>query len=380
MLVQEVPVINRRHHIALLIIAAAALLSACVPSTPEPTPTPAPCPVITSLVPQVFSPNGVLVPSLQPTFQWFYEDCADAFSLEIALDGDFNVPGFIQEQVPGTQTTWTLTQALQTASMYQWRVHAIVGLGNGPYSPALWFWTGPICASSVPDIPELVSPIQGAIVNDPSPPIDWSYPDVGCLPEGYQFQVSAQFDFQQTVLSGMGSGPWTSFETNVDFLQDCTDYFWRVAALSGGQPTTYSDVEEFSTDFQGNCSAATAQGLEIYSVGCIGMQSTMITFEFPEAPEDIYEAHAEGNNYECVLNDERPMLLHCSGPRIETIASGQVELVVIETQEVVLTEQARFPNCAQPPCSGLGVDACDLRADCTWEHGITGGGGFCVDN
>lgn len=301
--------------------------------------------------------------------------------MEIALDGDFNAPGVIQEQVPSGQTPWTLTQALQTASMYQWRVHAIVGLGNGPYSPSPWFWTGPICDASIPDIPELVSPIQGVIVNDPSPPIDWSYPDVGCLPEGYQFQVSAQFDFQQTVLSGMGSSPWTGFETNVDFLQDCTDYFWRVAALYGGQPGTYSDVEEFSTDFQGTCSAAAAQGPEIYAIGCIGTQSTMITFEFSEPPQDGYEARAEGNVYVCELNDGRPGLLHCSGPRIEGVPSAQVELVVIETQEVVLAEQARFPNCDQPACSGLGDDACDLRADCHWVPGVAGyGSGFCTDN
>jgi hypothetical protein len=332
------------------------------------------------MVPQVFSPSSVLVSSLQPTFQWFYEDCADEFVLEIAPDGDFNAPGVIQELVPGTQTTWTLTQPLQATTMYQWRVHAVVGYSNGPYSPTPWFWTGPICFVSTPDLPELVSPILGEIVNDPSPPLDWSYPDIGCLPEGYQFEVSEQPDFLQTVLSGTGSSPYTGFETNIDFLQDCTDYFWRVAVLYNAQPGTFSDVGEFTTDFQGNCSMAAAAEIEIYAIGCIGEQSMMISFEFTEPPEEVYEARVEGDVYECELNAQRPRLLHCSGLRTEIVSSGLVELVVIETQEVVFSGVERFPKCDEPECSGLSFGECTLRSDCAWSRGMTGMGGFCRDN
>jgi hypothetical protein len=331
------------------------------------------------MVPQVFSPSSVLVSSLQPTFQWFYEDCADEFVLEIAPDGDFNAPGVIQELVPGTQTTWTLTQPLQATTMYQWRVHAIVGYSNGPYSPTPWFWTGPICFVSTPDLPELVSPILGEIVNDPSPPLDWSYPDIGCLPEGYQFEVSEQPDFLQMALSGTSSSPYTGFETNIDFLQDCTDYFWRVAVLYNAQPGTFSDVGEFTTDFQGNCSMATAAAVDIYAIGCIGEQSMMVSFEFTTPPEEIYEAHVDGNIYECDLNAQRPRLLHCSGLRTEIVSSGLVELVVIETQEVVYSGQERFPKCEEAECSGLTNAECNLRSDCTWVPGMTGFGGFCTD-
>lgn len=376
---------NRYLLLSFILLAAMISLGACVSSTPTPTP----CPQISPTAPQVFSPSSVLVTSLQPTFQWFYEDCADEFLLEVALDGDFNAPGVIQEQVPGTQTTWTLTQPLQATSMYQWRVHAIVGYSNGPYSPTPWFWTGPICFVSTPDLPELVSPILGEIVNDPSPPLDWSYPDVGCLPEGYQFEVSEQPDFLQTVLSGTSSSPYSGFETNIDFLQDCTDYFWRVAVLYNAQPGTYSTVGEFTTDFQGNCQMAAAEGIDVYAIGCIGEQSMMITFEFPEPPAEIYEgrvrgeitaAHAVGNVYECELNDQRPRLLHCTGPRTEIVSSGLVELVVIETEEIVYSGQERFPNCEERECSSLSFGECTERIDCTWVRGITGLGGFCKDS
>ncbi len=371
---------NRYLLLSFILLTAMVSLGACVSSTPTPTP----CPQISPTAPQAFSPNGVLVASLQPTIQWFYEDCADEFVLEVALDGDFNAPSVIQELVPGTQTTWTLTQPLQTASMYQWRVHARVqesyGETNGPNSPALWFWTGPICDASIPDIPELVSPFDGEIVNDPSPPLDWSYPDVGCLPEGYVFEVSEQPDFLQMALSGSSSSPYTGFETNIDFLQDCTDYFWRVAVLYNAQPGTYSDVWEFATDFQGNCSMATAEGVDVYAIGCIGEQSMMVSFEFTEPPEDIYEARVEGTPYECELNAQRPRLLHCSGLRTEIVSSGLVELVVIGTEEVVYSEMERFPKCDEPECSGLSFGECTLRADCAWSRGMTGMGGFCRDN
>lgn len=373
---------TRQRCLPLIILGLGLLASACVPATGNPTPTATPCPAIPLVAPQVFSPNGELVPSLQPTFQWFYDaECAETFGLDIAPDGDFTAPGLIQEQASGPQTTWTLTQSLQPASIYKWRVFAVRGFTTGPYSPALWFWTGPVCDASLPDIPELVSPIQGVIVNDPSPALEWTYPAQGCLAPGFQFEASEQPDFAQAVLSGSSAGPWTSFETNVDFLQDCTDYFWRVAVLHDPQIGDYSDVGEFTTDFQGNCSAASADGVQIYAIGCIGLQSMMITFEFPEPAQDIYQAHAGGNVYECVLNDERPGLLHCSGPRIETEASSLVELIERETQRVVFTGEARFPNCEQPSCVGLTPEACLARADCKWVPGRAGwGAGFCTSN
>ena len=371
----------RRNSVGWIFLIVVVCLSACGP-TPETTPTLTPCPPIPLVAPQVFSPSGELVASLQPTFQWFYsEPCGpDSFTLEIAPEGDFNDPGLITEQTNGFQTTWTLTQTLQPSSLYQWRVYGVRSGSSGPISPAPWFWTGPICDASIPEIPELVDPILGEVVADASPPLDWSFPDIGCLPEGYQFQVSEQPDFQTTGLSGTGQGPWTNFETNVDFLQDCTDYFWRVAVLNNLVPGEYSHVETFSTDFQGTCGQVVMEMPEIYALGCIGSQSMMITFEFPEPPHDGFEARAEGNTYECELNPQRPLFLHCSGPRIDEVPMGLVELVEIESQEVVFSGEARFPNCDQPPCTGLGQEDCNAREDCKWMRGITGYGGFCVDN
>jgi hypothetical protein len=371
-----------RSFIPLVIICTILLGSACVPTTPEPTPTATPCPPIPLIAPSVFSPNGEMVSSLQPTFQWFYEaPCGpDEFGLEIAPDGNFAGPGVISEQTSGPVTTWTLTQTLQPASVYQWRVYAKRGFTSGPYSPAPWFWTGPICNASIPDIPELVSPIHGVVINEASPPLDWDFPAVGCLAERFQFEVSAQPDFMHTVLSGEGSGAWTSFETNVDFLQDCTDYYWRVAVLTGNQLGAFSSIGEFTTDFAGTCPTV-APAQHIYAIGCIGSQSMMISFEFSSPPEGTYEARSGGNTYECLPNEERPRLLHCTGPRLEASEEGLVELVEIESQEVVFTGQEMYPDCDQPSCIGLSWQDCTTRSDCKWIPGLSGfAAGFCTNN
>jgi hypothetical protein len=337
---------DRHFCVSLIILGAAIFIGACVPATPAPTPTATPCPPISSVAPQVISPNSQLVPDLQPTLQWVYGGaCHDAFGLEIAPDGDFTAPGIILEQTSGPQTTWTLTEMLQPASVYAWRAYAISGTSTGPYSPEPWFWTGPICPSSVPDVPELVSPIQGEIVIDPSPPLDWSYPDVGCLPEAYQFQVSTLADFQQTVLSGSTGSPQTSFETGVEFLQDCTTYYWRVAVQHGLVPAEYSLVEQFSTDFQGTCNMTPLETPTFYAIGCTGTQSMLMTFQFPDPPQASYQARAMGTLFDCFPNESRPVLLHCTGLRIVPAQTVLIELVNTQSGAVIFSGEERIPSC-----------------------------------
>jgi len=110
----------------LLICCFILMTSSCNAPVPTPTPTPGPgnCTLSQLVAPQAHSPSGELVPSLQPSIQWFYpEGCEpDAYRLELAEDGDFNSPSVIVEFVGGGQVPWTLIQSLQPATLYQWRV------------------------------------------------------------------------------------------------------------------------------------------------------------------------------------------------------------------------------------------------------------------
>ncbi|MEE8120252.1 MAG: hypothetical protein V3T55_01910, partial [Anaerolineales bacterium] len=131
----------------LLICTFILIASSCDVPVPTPTPTPASgnCTLSQLVAPQAFTPSNELVPSLQPSIQWFYpEDCEpDAYRLEIAENGDFSSPSVLVEFVGGGQVPWAIIQPLQPATLYQWRVAAEIGNSTGAYSPSPAFWTGP---------------------------------------------------------------------------------------------------------------------------------------------------------------------------------------------------------------------------------------------
>ncbi|MCJ7823850.1 MAG: hypothetical protein MUP44_03035, partial [Anaerolineales bacterium] len=235
------------------------MASSCNAPVPIPTPTLTPdtgtCTLSQLVAPQAFSPSNELVPSLQPSIQWFYpEDCEpDAYRLEIAEDGDFNSPSVLVESVGGGQVPWTLIQALQPATLYQWRVAAEIGNSTGPFSPSPAFWTGPICDASALNPPLLIGPAYGATVQDDSPELSWEYSNTSCIPEGYHFEVAADIQFSNMKISGDGPGPWTSFETSVPFLDDCGLYYWWAAAQTAGVLSGHN-LSLFYSDFTGSCS------------------------------------------------------------------------------------------------------------------------------
>jgi hypothetical protein len=237
----------------LMICTFILMASSCAP-TPTSTPGPNDCSPSQLAAPQAFSPSNELVSSLQPSIQWFYpEDCEpDAYQLEIAENGDFNSPSVLVEFVGGGQVPWTLIQPLQPSTLYQWRVAAEIGNSTGAYSPSSAFWTGPICNLSSLNTPLLIDPPYGATVQDDSPELVWEYSNTACLPEGYQFEVASDYQFTDLKISGGGSGPWTSFETGVPFLDDCGLYYWWVAAQTAGVMSGHN-VSLFYADFTGSC-------------------------------------------------------------------------------------------------------------------------------
>ena len=240
-----------------LLCICALLASGCdgPGSTPTATPDTDHCSLAQLVAPQSHSPSNELVPSLQPSIQWFYpEDCVpDNYRLEVAEEGDFNASSVIIESIGGGQVPWTLTQSLQPNTLYQWRVAAEIGTSTSDYSPSLAFWTGPLCNASGLNPPMLVGPAYGEIVQDDSPILSWEYSNYDCIPEGYHFEVASDLQFTNLKISGDGLGPWTSFETNVSYLDDCGLYYWWVAGQTGGVMGGHN-LSLFYTDFTGSCS------------------------------------------------------------------------------------------------------------------------------
>ena len=252
----EVLMKSHRLFPTLLLCCFILITSSCNAPVPTPPPTPGPgnCTLSQLVAPQAHSPSNELVPSLQPSIQWFYpEDCEpDAYRLEIAEDGDFNSPSTLVEFVGGGQVPWTLIQLLQPATLYQWRVAAEIGSSTGDYSPSPAFWTGPVCNASALTTPLLIDPPYGATIQDDSPELSWEYSNTACLPEGYHFEVASDYQFSNLKISGDGPGPWTSFETAVPFLDDCGLYYWWVAAQTAGVMSEHN-LSLFYSDFTGSC-------------------------------------------------------------------------------------------------------------------------------
>jgi hypothetical protein len=198
-----------------------------------------------------------ILSTLRPELRWEYEGtCApDAFQVEVAPNGDFDSPETLTATTDGPDASWAPSIDLQPATRYEWRVAARSGDLVGPLSVAQTFFTGPVCTGADLQPPLLVSPAQEAIVADASSALEWASAVAGCLQESYNFELAVDPAFSAPALSG-DAGPWTSFDTEVDYLEDCTPYFWRVRSVYGmDMSSPYSTVGIFYTDFLGTCPA-----------------------------------------------------------------------------------------------------------------------------
>ena len=247
--------------LAVAVLVIGLLLSSCNMPRPEtPAPPPQPLPTATlmpcSLVaPDIPAQDSPIHETLRPMLTWFYEGTcpADGFSVQVAPGGDFDAPGTVSEETaPGT-LNWAPDQDLLPTTFYAWRVAALLDGVPGPSSVTAFFWTGPTCDGTNLQAPILLIPENAAFISDPSPFFEWDYPHGSCLQANYALEVSANLDFSTDALhAGVGSG--RSFETEVSFLEDCTQYYWRVKAVFGDDISgPYSEIATFYADLTASC-------------------------------------------------------------------------------------------------------------------------------
>ncbi len=259
---------------ALGAVGMLALSSACslleqARTTPEATaPVPPPaatgtqagCPADALVAPDVAAQaSPVISDDLRPTLEWWYAgECPpDGFRIEVAPNEDFSSPAILAGTAAGDEGSWSPSEDLRPASRYAWRVAAVSAGVIGPFSVARSFWTGPVCGGVDLQPPTLLTPNDGAYVEDPSPLLDFEYPESVCLQELFSIDVSPDPDFATDALHAT-LGPDTEYETTVDFLADCTLYYWRAKAVFGEDISgPYSAVSAFYADFTGACAPHT---------------------------------------------------------------------------------------------------------------------------
>jgi hypothetical protein len=142
---------------------------------------------------------------------------------------------------------------LEPGSQYFWNVNGY-GIATGPTSWTSSFFTGPECPDTSKLVaPELVEPPDGAEITDRNVDLHYVTGEPKCLPDGYFIDLQTVPDFSDTSLILEYSVPVTYILTRVE---DCTTYYWRVAAIQDGVYSPFSEVRTFATNLEGLCGLA----------------------------------------------------------------------------------------------------------------------------
>jgi hypothetical protein len=221
-------------------------------------PTPE-CPPTGLIAPEAIGPKAMgqggfyeIVSSLTPTFEWDYPTYCDPPGFVIRLEPEFDLSGSPLQGGFGLTDSWTPVVPLETATQYWWDVAAISPPALGP-SDKNTFFTGPECSfGDTLGPPELISPSNGTQIHEPYAWLHFTAgTSVGCIPDGYTVDLQTDPNFMGPSLLQTFSFPATNVIT--EELDDCTEYFWRVAAIQDSIGSPWSQTGSFFTNVAGNC-------------------------------------------------------------------------------------------------------------------------------
>jgi hypothetical protein len=135
--------------------------------------------------------------------------------------------------------------------------------------------TGPICKVNKLEAPTLRLPENGVEPEfwtqfedgELGFGLEFSYPIGDCTPDGYEVFISTDPSFNSQNYFGELRGNIPIFRIADDYekifkglstgLDNCTNYFWRAWATSGGQAGPVSETFSIRTDFEGDCPLVT---------------------------------------------------------------------------------------------------------------------------
>ncbi len=160
-----------------------------------------------------------------------------------ALDFSATAPIALDLKQFNTDTLWIPTTTLGNCEDFYWRVAAIEGGEDGPWSTPIHFTmnamnacTLPTCGTGDIPTPDLLWPAVFETIPDLIPSLQWENPGT-CDPEGYAIEFSHNVDFSDIVVSGATGTPDTSWGPSAPF-EPGRQYRWHVAGIVG---TTFGD-------------------------------------------------------------------------------------------------------------------------------------------
>jgi len=206
------------------ILGGVIFLFACTPTTPI-------CDPAALVAPVIVSPGmWEIVNTTTPTLDWDYPDSSckpEGYIIRVQTG-----PYFVDDLGgPVSDSEWTPGTPLEPGTSYAFLIRPYVGSTLGPVVGNSYFITGPVCATEDLVAPDLVQPMNGAIINDQSPPLlIWDYPE-DCVPMGYRVEFSSDPTFTDTSMFGGTGNPdtrWSPWPA----VADCTRYYWRIAGIN----------------------------------------------------------------------------------------------------------------------------------------------------
>jgi protein involved in ribonucleotide reduction/spore maturation protein SpmB len=174
---------------------------------------------------------AVNIPVTGSSLEWNSVASAINYEYQIADNSSFS------NATSGTTSLLNTTlSTLLNNTLYYWRVRAINGLGNSPWSTVWTFTT----VNQLPAAPLLISPADLA-VNIPVTGSSLEWNSVASA-INYEYQIADNSSF-----SNATSGTTSLLNSTLSTLLNNTVYYWRVRAINGSGNSPWSTVWSFTT-------------------------------------------------------------------------------------------------------------------------------------
>ena len=205
---------------------------------------------------------------------------ATNYQWQLSDDENFFSSSIISE---GTTTAGSVKQSfLEIDTAYYWRVRAVNPVSS--FWSEIWSFTPYRIVELIP--PELETPSAGAISVPVNTMFQWT--SVAGA-EGYELEVSEQYDFSDAVirLTGEDALPVNAWQSDVPLGYNTT-YYWRVRAVNPETASAWSGVGVFATESDTptqtsiTSTASTTQSATTETVtAVVETTTTTISPEFP---------------------------------------------------------------------------------------------------
>jgi uncharacterized repeat protein (TIGR02543 family) len=172
--------------------------------------------------------------SLRPTFDWADIPGATMYQLQVSRYSNF-LRGVVLN-VKVKPSIYTPTKDLSANTTLYWRVRAIVGRVNRP-----WSIVNSIHTPNPPSIPVLLSPRNKTLITDYTPVLDWSTVTLpgGTTFDHYQVQVATDAAFTNLARNDTNlTARNVSQYTPAADLGANTKFYWRVRAVNTDHGTS----------------------------------------------------------------------------------------------------------------------------------------------